>query len=83
MLLKFGFNWYFYDDNVRLCLGIIFYGSGFILDGFIVIDIDYINFNNNASFSFVTSSHNYEVNVHLWHARLNHIGQDRISRLAK
>ena len=52
VLLKFGFNWYFCDDNIRLCLGRIFYSSGFVMDGFIVIDVDYVDFNNNASFFF-------------------------------
>ena len=83
MLLKFGFNWYFYDDNVRLCLGTTFYGFGFVLDGFIVMDVNYVDFNNNASFSLVTSLHDHKVDVHIWHARLNHIGQDQMSRLAK
>ena len=53
------------------------------MDGFIVIDVDYVNFNNNASSSLVTSSHDHKVDVHLYHARLNHIGQDRMSRLTK
>ena len=83
VLLKFGFNWYFCDDNIRLCLSTIFYGSSFVLNGFIVMDIDHFNFNNNVSFSLVTISHNHKNDVHLWHARLNHIDQDRMSRLAK
>ena len=74
VLLKFGFNWYFCDDNVRLYLGTTFNGSGIVLDGFIVMDVDYVDFNNNTSFSLVTSSHDHEVDMHLWHARLNHIG---------
>ena len=65
MLLKFGFNWYFCDDNVRLCLGTIFYGSGFVLDGFIVMDVDYVDFNNNASFSLITSANDREVDMQL------------------
>ena len=83
VLLKFGFNWYFCDDNVRLCLGTTFYGSGFVLDGFIVMDVDYVDFNNNASFSLITSANDREVDMQLWHARLNHIGQDRMRRLPK
>ena len=61
VLLKFGFNWYFYDDNVRLCLGTTFYGSGFVLDGLIVMDVNYVDFNNDASFSLITSANDYEV----------------------
>ena len=79
VLLKFGFNQYFCDDNVRLCLGTTFYGSGFVLDGFIVMDVDYVDFNNNASFSLITSANDHEVDMQLWHARLNHIGQNRMS----
>ena len=74
VLLKLGFNWYFCDDIVRLCLGITFYGSGFVIDGFIVMDVDYIDFNNNTSFSLITSSHDQKNDVRSWHARLNHIG---------
>ena len=53
------------------------------MDGFFVIDIDHVNFNNNVSFSLVTTTHNHKNDMHLWHARLNHIGQDRMSRLVK
>ena len=38
---------------------------------------------NNSSFSFISASDNINIDVYTWHARLGHIGQDRMSRLAK
>ena len=48
-----------------------------------MMDVDYVDFNNNASFSLVTSLYDHEVDVYIWHAKLNHISQDRMSRLVK
>ena len=45
------------------------------------MDTDY--YECNLSYSMITSSHNSELDVNLWHARLGHIGQNRIDRLVK
>ena len=41
------------------------------------------NYNNNISFSYLTESSNNNFDSCLWHARLGHIGQDRMNRLAR
>ncbi|KAL1219683.1 Retrovirus-related Pol polyprotein from transposon TNT 1-94 [Cardamine amara subsp. amara] len=81
-LLKLGFSLNFYDMGLHISLGSVFYGSGYTYDGFIVLDCNTTtSSNNNDCFSFVTSSTNNETDV--WHARLGHIGVDRMKRLAK
>ena len=81
VLLKLGFNMYLAKNNIELSLGTTHYGSGYVLNGFIVMDTDY--YECNLSYSMITSSHNSEIDVNLWHARLGHIGQNRIDRLVK
>ena len=75
-----GFSMYFVDNNFKLFLNNVYFGCGYLSDSFIVINLDC----NNSSFSFVTSTSNaQEVDSQLWHARLSHIGKDRLDRLAK
>lgn len=83
VLMKLGFNLFFMDDNVRLCLGTTVYGFGYVLNGFIVMNVERDDLHNDISFSYIESSHKDVDKNNLWHARLNHIGQDRMSRLAK
>ena len=72
---------YLAKNNIELSLGTTHYGSCYVLNGFIVMDTDY--YECNLSYSMITSSHNSELDVNLWHARLCHIGQNRIDRLVK
>ena len=67
---------------MNVLLDNVCYEFGFMLDGFIVLD--YIPINTNTS-TFVTGSSINDSLVHdvKWHARLGHIGQDRLKRLAK
>ena len=58
-----------------------FYGSGYFSDGFIVLDIE--QGLRNECFSYITLIINYENDVEVQHARLSHIGQSRMNRLAK
>jgi transposase InsO family protein len=62
-------------------LGTIYYGSGFISNGFMVLNIDY--YNNDGSVFLLTSSDDVSNNSVVWHARLGHIGQERMARLAR
>ena len=66
--------------NVLLCN--VCYGSGFMLNGFLVLDSIPINTNTSP---FVTSSSSNDSLVYdvKCHARLGRIGQDRLKRLAK
>ena len=70
---------------MKLYLGTTYNGSRFILDGFMVLDIDnYVLSNTNDSYySLMTTSRNTCDNVIIWHARLGHIGQERMNKLAR
>jgi hypothetical protein len=81
VLLKLGFNLYFHENSVNLSLETSFYGNGYLLDVFIVLDVDYNT--SNICFSLFTSSTNCENSVTLWHARLGHLGQQLMNSLAK
>ena len=61
-------------------MGTVYYGRGFISNGFLILDIEYYN---NDSSIFLTSSDNASDNSSIWHARLGHIGQERMTRLAR
>ena len=47
---------------------------------FLILDIEYYN---NDSSIFLTLSDNASDNSIIWHARLGHIGQERMARLAR
>ena len=47
------------------------------------MDLDYNLSSCNVSFSMFSTSRDYENDVNVWHARLGHIGQQRMNRLAK
>ena len=72
----------FEQDCVKVLLDNIVYKYGFLSNGFIVLDTIPIN---KITYVFVigNSSGNYVVNDIKWHARLGHIGHDRLKRLAK
>ena len=61
-------------------MGTVYYGRGFISNGFLILDIEYYN---NDSSVFLTSSDNASDNSIIWHVRLGHTGQKRMTRLAR
>jgi hypothetical protein len=77
-LIKLGFQFVF-DNDFFIYLGTTYYGCGFISDGFMILDLNYYNY--DKSFVLLTSSDN--VDSIKWHARLGHIGQDRMNTLAR
>ena len=81
VLLKLDFNMYPVKNNIELPLGTTYYGFGYVLNDFIVIDTDY--YECNLSYSMITSSCNSNIDANLWHAQLGHIGQNWMNRLAK
>ena len=85
VLLSLGFNLNFHDLVMEFDLGTTYYGSGFVLNGFMVLDIDnYVLSNTNDSYYFfMTTSRNTCDNVIIWHTRLGHIGQEIMNRLAR
>ena len=64
-----------------MVLGQQYYGFGYFFDGFIVLDVEHGE--RNEDFSYITLVVNYDNNVEVLHARLGHIGQSRMNRLAK
>ena len=70
---------------MELYLETTYFGPAFILNGFMILDIDnYVLSNTNYSYySLMTTSRNVCDNVIIGHARLGHIGQERMNRLTR
>ena len=79
-LLRLGFRFIFENDYVLFHLGTVYYGCGYISNGFLILDIEYYNYDSSV---FLTSSDNASDNSIIWHARLGRIGQERMTRLAR
>jgi len=83
-LLQLGFNIAFVGCCVKIHLDNIFYGFGFVLNGFMVLDTVNVSIDNDASIYVVQNSSTInDSNIITWHARLGHIGQDRLYRLTR
>ena len=85
VLLGLGFNLNFHDSVMKLYLGTTYYGSRFVLNVFMVLDIDncVLSNTNDSYYSLMTTSRNTCDNVIIWHVRLGHIGQERMNRLVR
>ena len=68
----------FCDVCMQLVLNETLVGIGYLLNGFMILNVINHNYNQDY-FSLITSSDYVDVNV--WHARLGHIGQDITHRL--
>lgn len=66
-LLRLGFKFTFDNNYIKLFLGTIYYGCGFLVDNLMVLDIYYSN--NYFNLFFMTSIIDYVK----WHTRLGHI----------
>ena len=82
VFVKLGFKIVFEQDYVKVLLDNISYEYGFLSDGFIVLDTILINKTTSVFVTGNSSSSSFMNDVK-WHARLGHIGQDRLKRLAK
>jgi len=83
-LLQLGFNIAFVGCCVKIHLDNIFYGFGFVLNVFMVLDTVNVSIDNDASIYVVQNSSTInDSNIITWHARLGHIGQDRLYRLTR
>uniref|UniRef100_A0A2N9GDW0 Reverse transcriptase Ty1/copia-type domain-containing protein n=1 Tax=Fagus sylvatica TaxID=28930 RepID=A0A2N9GDW0_FAGSY len=79
VLLELGFSFGFHGCSVDIFLGSTCFGHAFILDDRLFhLDIDCSAY--DSSFALLTQNDYDEMN---WHARLGHIGQDRMTRLAR
>ena len=67
---------------VKICLDNIFYGSGFVLNGFTMLNNVNVSIKDD-DFIYVVQSSNITNNSDIitWHARLRHIREDRLHRL--
>lgn len=78
-LLELGFRIEFVGKCVNLYLGTVLYGSGSLCNRFMVLD-------TISSSAYVSSSYDIssvDDEMVKWHARLCHVGQDRMNRLAR
>ena len=83
-MLGLGFKFVFEGSKIDIFLGTTNYGSGFISNGLMILNIDYFSSNNvNESFSWIATNDNVCNNFVKWHARLGHIKQDKMNRLAR
>jgi len=69
---------------LRFLVDNIFYGSGFVLNVFMVLNIVNVSVNDDASIYVVQNSNTTNnSDIITWHARLGHIGQDILHKLAR
>ena len=74
----------FENGCVKILLDNVYYGSGYLLNGFMVLDTVNVFINDDTSIYVVeNSSVSNDNDSVIWHARLGHIGQDRLERLAR
>jgi len=81
-LMKLGFHFVSRIDGLDVLYGDNLFGHTSLLDNFLVLDLDEDYYSNNTSSVFVSSADSNSDSV-VWYARLGHIGQDRMARLAK
>jgi len=81
-LMKLGFQFVSRADGLDILYGGNLFGHASLLDDFLVLDLDEHSYCNNTSSIFISSIDSNSDSV-VWHARLGHIGQDRMARLAK
>ena len=83
VLLELGFSIIFENGCVKILLDNIYYSSGYLLNGFMVLDTVNVFVNDNTSIYVVgNSSASNDNDYVIWHARLGDIKQDRLKRLA-
>ena len=79
VLLELGFSIMFENGYVKILLDNVYYGSGYLLNGFMVLDIVNVFINNDTSIYIIGNSNVSNDNDSvIWYARLGHIGQDHL-----
>ena len=77
-----GFSFEFSNNGLVIFADGILYGRGSFMDGFIKLDLNVSSHSSvNSASSYVIGSNN--IDSVTWHARLGHIGRDRMTRLAR
>ena len=81
-MISFGFSFEFSNNGLVIFGDGILYGHGSFMDDFIKLDLNVSSHSSaNSASSYVISSNN--IDSATWHARLGHIGRDRMTRLAR
>ena len=81
-MISFGFSFEFSNNGLVIFADGILYGHGSFMDYFIKLDLNVSSHSSaNSASSYVISSNN--IDSATWHARLGHIGRDRMTRLAR
>jgi GAG-pre-integrase domain len=70
------------STGIKLYLDHVCYGYGYVSNDFIILDVVNIMISYNTHFSLITYA-NDNIDVNIWHMRLDHIGQQKMDRLAK
>ncbi|XP_075088370.1 uncharacterized protein LOC142170372 [Nicotiana tabacum] len=84
ILLDLDFNLNFSRNGLRITQDNVFYDFGHRCDGFIVLDCNPPTYNYYVDRCVMTYYFsNNDVDVITWHARLGHIGKNRMNRWAK
>ena len=79
-----GFNIEFVGCCVKIYMDNIFYGFGFVLNGFMVLDTVNVSINDDASIYIVQNANTTNnSDIVTWHVRLRNIEQDLLYRLIK
>jgi len=76
-LMKLGSHFVPQTDGLDILYGSNLFGHASLIDDFLVLDVDE-HYYNKTSFVFVSSVDSNSDSV-VWHARLGHIGQDRMT----
>ncbi|KAK2973299.1 hypothetical protein RJ640_029749 [Escallonia rubra] len=77
-LLDSGFSFIFRGNKLDIFLDDVLFGHGFRMDSLFQLDL----IDSQSSYSYVVND-NIMNDSTTWHARLGHIGQDRMTRLAR
>jgi len=78
--MRIGFSFSFLTDGLHLFYNDNLFGHAILKGDFIVLDIDSTYDNTSVAFVLFFDSNSESVKCH---ARLGHVGQDRMGRLAK
>ena len=69
----------FENVYVKVFLEKVYYGFGYLSDDFMMLDTVYVSVNDDTFIYVAGNSSNSNDNDNvIWHARLGHIGQDRL-----
>ena len=76
-LLSIGYRFCFESQSVHIYHGSVYYASGYLLDGFIFLDVDISSVDDvlESTVSFNASVHASSIDSMRWHSRLGQNGQ--------